>query len=249
MLSKNGDAVAITSSLNDAWVSNKKFNFKVNSNFYRNHTIQSNGWFFNAWYAQILQFIYYLLTIFNWRFNVSGITNIYGMKPSPANYTEPRKRPMSSMSPSIVIDKNGEAVFIIWAAGGSKITTIVAYVKSKKKSSPQNRNQFNSIVYQILKSDYCSTHLDEGIIERCCFSQSNSPSTFTNATCTRAGTDEKLVEGLRKMGHRIVHNNPIDGFASVTAISRVSGYIEITCDPRRTGSTEINVISTPCTTL
>lgn len=55
------------------------------------------------------------------------------------------------------------------------------------------------------------------------------------------GTDEKLVKELKMMGHKIVHNDPIDGFATVTAISRVSGFIEATFDPRRTGSIEINV--------
>lgn len=87
------------------------------------------------------------------RFDVSGITNMYGLKPSPANYIEPRKRPMSSMSPSIVTNKHGDAVFIVGAAGGSKITTTVAYVRTKKKKKNHKKMATNSnlLFYQIFE--------------------------------------------------------------------------------------------------
>lgn len=61
-------------------------------------------------------------------FATPGQKNGFGLEPSPANYIEPNKRPLSSMCPVIVVDKNGNAVFIAGSAGGSKITTTVAYV-------------------------------------------------------------------------------------------------------------------------
>lgn len=57
------------------------------------------------------------------------------------------------------------------------------------------------------------------------------------------GFDKNLVDGLKKFGHKTVATNPLDSFTSMTAISRISGHIAATFDPRRTGSIEINEIS------
>lgn len=65
-------------------------------------------------------------------FSTPGKPNQFGVEPSPANYIKPGKRPLSSMCPIIVIDGNGDAVFIAGSAGGSKITTTVAYVRIMK---------------------------------------------------------------------------------------------------------------------
>lgn len=54
------------------------------------------------------------------------------------------------------------------------------------------------------------------------------------------GFDLKIVEGLRKMGHKVVEDKPVIGFTAVTAISRAKGYVEAVFDPRRFGSIEIN---------
>lgn len=61
-------------------------------------------------------------------FGVPGKKNAYGLSPSPANFIEKQKMPLSSMCPSILLDENNNVELLIGAAGGSKITSSVAYV-------------------------------------------------------------------------------------------------------------------------
>lgn len=61
-------------------------------------------------------------------FSAANITNSFGMPPFPNNYISPGKRPVSSMAPAIVVDKDGEATLVVGAAGGTQITTAVAQV-------------------------------------------------------------------------------------------------------------------------
>ncbi|KAH7018424.1 gamma-glutamyltranspeptidase [Microdochium trichocladiopsis] len=56
-------------------------------------------------------------------FSIPGKTNAFGYLPSPANFVRPGKRPLSSMSPSIVETPEGKLYFVIGAAGGSRIIT------------------------------------------------------------------------------------------------------------------------------
>lgn len=53
-----------------------------------------------------------------------GEANIYGLVSSEANSIAPGKRPVSSMTPTIFM-KNGKPVFVVGAAGGSRIITSV----------------------------------------------------------------------------------------------------------------------------
>src|SRR5205814_1026793 len=53
-----------------------------------------------------------------------GVTNYFGLLGAEANQVAPRKRPLSSMSPTIVL-KNGKPVISLGAAGGPKIISDV----------------------------------------------------------------------------------------------------------------------------
>ncbi|GMH82870.1 hypothetical protein TL16_g09409 [Triparma laevis f. inornata] len=55
-------------------------------------------------------------------FASEGRPNYFGLAPSPLNYPEPFKRPLSSMSPSIVLYK-GVPRMVLGASGGPKIIT------------------------------------------------------------------------------------------------------------------------------
>lgn len=64
-------------------------------------------------------------------FSVPGVNNAYEIPPSPANFIRPQKMPLSSMCPTILLDENNDVEVLIGAAGGSKITSSVAYVSKK----------------------------------------------------------------------------------------------------------------------
>jgi gamma-glutamyltranspeptidase/glutathione hydrolase len=56
-----------------------------------------------------------------------GVPNLYGLIQGPANAIAPGKRPLSSMTPTIVL-KDGKLRFVLGSPGGSRIITTVANI-------------------------------------------------------------------------------------------------------------------------
>lgn len=61
-------------------------------------------------------------------FGLPSQYSYFGIPHSENNLIEPGKRPLSSMSPTILVDANNDVKMIIGAAGGTKITTAIAFV-------------------------------------------------------------------------------------------------------------------------
>lgn len=64
-------------------------------------------------------------------FSVPDRKDIFNLPPSPTNFIEAQKRPMSSMSPMILSDSQGNVRMVVGAAGGSKIITAVVEVMAR----------------------------------------------------------------------------------------------------------------------
>lgn len=62
-------------------------------------------------------------------FSLPKKPNFYGYPPSPANYIRPGKRPLSSISPLVVVNKESKQVeLVVGAAGGSTIISSVSSI-------------------------------------------------------------------------------------------------------------------------
>ena len=54
-----------------------------------------------------------------------GVPNMYGLIQGPADAIAPRKRPLSAMTPTIVLDPEGKLRYVLGTPGGSRIITTV----------------------------------------------------------------------------------------------------------------------------
>ncbi len=61
-------------------------------------------------------------------FSIPNASNYFGLAPSPFNFPQPHKRPLSSMSPSILLNRHGRVRLVGGASGGPRIITATAQV-------------------------------------------------------------------------------------------------------------------------
>jgi gamma-glutamyltranspeptidase/glutathione hydrolase/leukotriene-C4 hydrolase len=144
-------------------------------------------------------------------FSVPDRDNIYDLPPSPSNMIEPGKRPLSSMVPSIVLDKEGNVRLIIGGAGGTIITTSVAFA--------------------LLEHIFKGKSLEEAIN----MSRMHHQLLPMEVKCEE-GFDPKILKDLKvKFNHALNMVEKSDGFSALTAISNISHIITAIYDRRRGG--------------
>jgi gamma-glutamyltranspeptidase/glutathione hydrolase len=136
-----------------------------------------------------------------------GMPNAFGLVGAENNSVAPGKRPLSSMSPTIVLDANGKPILTVGAAGGPKIIT--------------------QVVLAILRT------LDFGeplpaVVEGRRFHHQWRP----NVVSYEKGLSDKIVEGLRKRGHNV---EEVDSGGRTQAIALKDGKLTGVADPRSNG--------------
>ncbi|XP_020894577.1 glutathione hydrolase 1 proenzyme isoform X2 [Exaiptasia diaphana] len=143
-------------------------------------------------------------------FSIPNKKNAFGVLPSPANYVMPGKRPLSSMAPSIFVDKNGEVRMVSGASGGTRITTATSL-------SVMNFLWFNRTLSQSVTDPRIHHQLMPMYI--------------------RVDRDypisQEIIDGLERLGHDV---RKISGFAVVQATAKdKDGLLFGKSDPRKGG--------------
>ena len=137
-----------------------------------------------------------------------GTPNAYGLISSRANAIEPRKRMLSSMSPTIVL-KEGKPFLITGSPGGSQITTTILQVIMNvidHQMSIQEAVKAIRIHHQWLPDEL---RYEEGL-------------------------NPEVIKQLTEMGHKMVLKRTI-GTAQSILVDQEKGFIYGAADPRRAG--------------
>ncbi|CAH1405791.1 unnamed protein product, partial [Nezara viridula] len=143
-------------------------------------------------------------------FSTPGLVNAFGVSPSSENFIAPGKRPMSSMCPSLILDKDGDVRLAVGAAGGTKITTATAL------ATIWNLHYGKSISDSVRKSR---------------FHHQLMPMIWNY----EASIPEEIVKDMERRGHNATESKPNQ--SCVTAISKNGNLLGASSDMRRPGNT------------
>lgn len=134
-----------------------------------------------------------------------------GLLLAPANFIVPKKSPISSMTPIIVLNEDKEVELIIGGAGGVLIMT--------------------SMIQCMLNFFYFNQSIVDALSEKRVHHQLQP-----NRIRFEYDYDPEIVKFLASKGHVTYVSPPATtGFASVIAISNRNGKVEGSIDPRRGG--------------
>lgn len=146
-------------------------------------------------------------------FSIPETPNQFSLPPSPSNYPQPGKRPVSSSTPVIFVH-DGKVVLIAGGTGGSRIisSTLLALISMiDMEKSPVEAVGSPRFHHQLIP----------------------------NAIIAENKVDPVIIDGLRSRGHAVHIMAPGLYYSSVQAIKKdiVTGKIIAAADPRKDGGT------------
>ncbi len=137
-----------------------------------------------------------------------GKPNMYGLVQGEANAVQPDKRMLSAMTPSIVLDPEGQLFMVVGTPGGPKIITMVYHVIS----------------------NVLDHHM--GLAEAVTAPRIHHQALPDTIQVERGGFLSGVLDSLRAMGHAVRELNP---WGDVEAIVRIPQGWQGVSDPRRGG--------------
>jgi gamma-glutamyltranspeptidase / glutathione hydrolase len=147
-----------------------------------------------------------------------GRSNAFGLRQSDANLPAPGKRPLSSMTPTIMLDPQGGVEALVGASGGPRIITSTVQCLLQTISVPQLH------AGEILAAPRLHHQWLPDVVQ------------------FEAGVDADIQAGLRGRGHEV---RPTESIGNVQMIrragngrfggSRGAGGWQAACDPRKGG--------------
>ncbi len=140
----------------------------------------------------------------------AGVPNYFGLVQGEANAIEPAKRPLSAMSPTLVLDGDDRLRMVVGTPGGSSIITTVFQVVSNVLDHGMG------LAPAVLAPRVHHQHLPDRI------------------TYEPGGLPEGVVESLREMGHAVEERERFSGDVQAVLV-RSDGTLEGQSDPRRGG--------------
>jgi gamma-glutamyltranspeptidase/glutathione hydrolase len=140
-----------------------------------------------------------------------GAPNMFGLVGADANAIEPGKRPLSSMTPTI-ITKNGKLEMVVGAPGGSRITTGVAEVIFDVLDFHMNAQDAVDLPRFHMQWKPDVLYLQKGF------------SAQTEEALKAMGYDVKPTDGVARVEIIVSHNGVLEGGTESRLHGKVAGY-------------------------
>ncbi|KAI0630189.1 gamma-glutamyltranspeptidase [Trametes polyzona] len=142
-------------------------------------------------------------------FSTPGMPNAFGLYPSPYNYPEPGKRPLSSTTPTIIEHEDGSFYLAIGGSGGSRI--------------------FPAVFQVLLNMDWgmdASAAIEHGRLHDQLFPMMVDADDILSPA---------LLDGLRNMGHNISVSDTNRVAAVIQVVAKLNDTIYAASDSRKNG--------------
>lgn len=139
--------------------------------------------------------------------SIPGVTNAFGLRPSPYNFIAPNKRSLSSQTPTL-ITQNNEILMSLGGSGGSRIVTAIL-------EAIVRRVDWGYELYETVHSSRLHHQL------------------LPHYISAERGVSKSVLEGLKERGHEVVE---YDGVRSeIQVVEKGDGVVYAVSDARKRG--------------